>query len=118
MSTSILSNVSASSTPSSSPSLPSPQSSSGNLSRWLEQADLAAPEAKTAQNYMQIKGLGNTNPMGCIRVDETCTYFYYHLADHTIVELEVILDPDEQRFSRKVTAFVTRPDEVDQLLAS
>jgi hypothetical protein len=67
---------------------------------------------------MQIKGLAEIPPLGQIEVSEDCWYFYWLLADHSLVELEVILDSDARQFSRRVTAFVTKREQVDQLLAS
>jgi hypothetical protein len=69
--------------------------------------------------YMTIKGFGDLPPLGVITVDETCWYFYWLLDDEwSLLELEVILNVDVRQFSRRVTAFVTKAEEVDDLLAS
>lgn len=66
-----------------------------------------------------MKGLRDDNvcPLGQIDVDENCSYFYYHVvSDHSILELEAIYEPTEQRYSRKVTCVVSREVEVDELI--
>lgn len=66
---------------------------------------------------MRTKGHGELEPLGLIEVDDQCWYFYFLLpGGETLVELEVILEPQHRRFVRRVTAMVTDPAEMRDLL--
>lgn len=66
---------------------------------------------------MAKKGYEQIRPLGVISVEnDACWYFYYRLPEG-VLELEVILDRNTQRFSRQVTCFVTESDRVRDLLA-
>lgn len=62
---------------------------------------------------MDHKGYPGIKPMGYIPVDVGCSYFYYSLPEG-ILELEVCDGPDG--LVRRVTAFVTEPEDVRELL--
>jgi hypothetical protein len=85
--------------------------------KGVQPADLRTREAKSAQEYMAKKGYEEIRPLGVIQVEnDDCWYFYYRLPEG-VLELEVVLDRDTQRFSRQVATFVTDPDRVRELLA-
>lgn len=79
----------------------------------LRQPDLRTRQARAAAQYMEHKGYDGIRPLGFIPVDEECSYFYYKLPEG-ILELEVCASPDG--FGRRVTAFVTDPKDVRELL--
>ena len=67
---------------------------------------------------MRLKGHGNIAPLGCIEIDDGCSYFYYVLNDGSLIELEVVFDQDRKGYTRRVTAFVASAEDVRELLAS
>lgn len=86
--------------------------------KGVQPADLRTREAKAAQEYMTKKGYEEIRPLGVISVlDDDCAYFYYRLPEG-ILELEVSREKGEQnRYTCRVTTFVTDPDRVRELLA-
>jgi len=65
---------------------------------------------------MTKKGYGEIRPLGVAPVeDDNCSYYYYAVPEG-ILELEVAFDQGSQRYSRQVTAFVTDPTRVKELL--
>lgn len=86
------------------------------MSPW-ERADLRTKEAKSAQEFMSKKGYPHIRPLGVIPVpadENPCWYFYYRLPEG-VLELEVEA-LGEARFHRRVSAFLTDPERVRDLL--
>jgi hypothetical protein len=62
---------------------------------------------------MDHKGYPGIRPVGYIPVDPDCSYFYYRLPEG-ILELEIC--ESAGGLSRRVTAFVTDPEDGRELL--
>lgn len=84
---------------------------------WLwEKADLRTKEAKIAQDFMLKKGYPEIRPFGVIQVEDApCWYFYYRLPEG-VLELEI--ESENTHFNKRVSAFITDPDRVRDLLDS
>jgi hypothetical protein len=82
-----------------------------------DKADLRTKEAKAAQDFMWKKGYPEIRPLGVVQVEsQPCWYYYYELPEG-VLELEVSEEPD-CRYNRRVSAFVTDPERVRDLLDS
>lgn len=88
----------------------------------LAAADLRTRHAKVAQEYMAYKGYPTIRPLGMKAIeDDNCWYYYYRMPEG-LLELEVFLDlnmdPDTRQYQRRVTAFLTDPVRLRDLLSS
>lgn len=57
--------------------------------------------ADSARRFMEQRG-HPVEPIGCIEIDELCTYYYFETS-HQLVELEVVYSPRTDAFTRTVT---------------
>lgn len=79
----------------------------------LHPADECPAKAnRVAQRFMQTKGYGDSLPIG-VYIDGELLYYYYRLPEG-ILEIELV--PEEGRWHRRVSDFITQDREVVEML--
>lgn len=89
--------------------------SRNSLLASLYTPDLRTKHGRVASLYMSRKGYRGLRPVGYIPVGDGASYFYYRLPEG-LLELEISESPIGGAFRPAVTAFVTDPDDVRELL--
>lgn len=69
---------------------------------------------KLASRFMRTKGYTDARPIG-VFVDGSLLYYYYRMPEG-VLELEV--SEDKGTWQRRVSDFITRPDEVEDMLGA